>query len=601
MLANFKIPAALFTLVLAGVILALAACAQNPTAPGAEPTSAPSAAAETKPAAAGTPTSAPPAVGDGHAYSAFWQAASLASTASAFGGAPLPAERGALFSGSGACAVCHTAVTDQIGADISFDKLWRSSMLANAARDPYWQATVRSEVNQAAALAEVIEKKCATCHTPMAEVTLVSGDQAVPLLEQGLLNAANPLHTLAVEGVSCTLCHQVQAANLGTPESLSGGYQVDTQTPAGSRVIYGSYQTGRNWVDQMQAASGYIPTRGVHMVTSETCGTCHDLYTPYLDSAGKVAGEFAEQLIYSEWLNSAYAGTQSCQSCHMPRMPGNTRLAVTGGPMRPHATAHILVGGNAYMARLLQQNGEALQVVGTPEQFNATIQRTIEQISTRSARLSLQNPRIENGTLQAGLLVENLAGHKFPAGFPSRRAWLHIRVLDKNGSVVFESGAVDASGAIQGNDNDADAARYEPHYSTITSADQVQIYEGIMSDTEGQVTTTLLRGAAYIKDNRLLPAGFKTDANKPELNPQGKAAADANFAPGSHLLSLQLPLGQAQGPFTLEVNLLYQTVAYRWAQNLIAQPGAEVSRFAQFYAALPNLPLSAASASAVLP
>ena len=244
-----------------------------------------------------------------------------------------------------------------------------------------------------------------------------------------------------------------------------------------------------------------------------------------------------------------------------------------------------------------QRAGDFVAQVG----FDEAIQRTVEQISGAAARLTLQNARLENGALLAELAVENLAGHKFPAGFPSRRAWLHIRVLDKDGAVVFESGAVSPNGAITGNDNDADPARYEPHYTAITSPDQVQIYEGIMANSDGQVTTTLLRAARYIKDNRLLPAGFTPNAQLPALGAQGQAAQDAAFTAGSHRLSLKLALGQAQGPFTLEVNLLYQTVAFRWAKNLVQQKGAEISAFDKAYDALPNLPLTAASARVVLP
>ena len=53
-------------------------------------------------------------------------------------------------------------------------------------------------------------------------------------------------------------------------------------------------------------------------------------------------------------------------------------------------------------------------------------------------------------SFRAEILIENLAGHKFPAGFPSRRAWLHVRVLDKDGKLIFESGAVREDGAIHG-------------------------------------------------------------------------------------------------------------------------------------------------------
>ncbi|MDF1596036.1 MAG: hypothetical protein P1T08_08065 [Acidimicrobiia bacterium] len=46
----------------------------------------------------------------------------------------------------------------------------------------------------------------------------------------------------------------------------------------------------------------------------------------------------------------------------------------------------------------------------------------------------------------------------------------------------------------------------EPHYDTVADPGQVQIYETILLTTDREVTTTLLRGATYLKDNRLLPA-----------------------------------------------------------------------------------------------
>ena len=53
-------------------------------------------------------------------------------------GDPLAMEVGELFSTSGSCAVCHTNLTDDTGADVSIDSSWRATMMANAARDPYW-------------------------------------------------------------------------------------------------------------------------------------------------------------------------------------------------------------------------------------------------------------------------------------------------------------------------------------------------------------------------------------------------------------------------------------------------------------------------------
>ena len=203
-------------------------------------------ARQAPPAPTAGPTPLPPSKNP-PAYTAYWQAAALASTASSFAGAPLPPERGTLFSGAGACTVCHTNMRDQAGKDVSVDKLWRSTMLANAARDPYWRATVRSEVSQAPQLGGEIEKKCAQCHTPMAQVTLSAGAQPVTLLDQGLLDPANPLHPLAIEGVSCTLCHQVEPGNLGKPESLSGGYLIDTLKPQGQRTLTARTRPTATW------------------------------------------------------------------------------------------------------------------------------------------------------------------------------------------------------------------------------------------------------------------------------------------------------------------------------------------------------------------
>lgn len=517
-----------------------------------------------------------------------------------FPGLPLPVVRGTLFSASGACAVCHQKMVDAAGVDVSNDTLWRATLLANAARDPYWMATVRSEVNLAPQIEAVIQKKCATCHMPLAEVTQVAIGQEVRILDQGLADAAHPLHPLAQDGVSCTLCHQVEPDNLGQPDSFSGGYLIDTQLPLGQRMAYGPYQTPPNLVAVMQGSSGFIPQQGLHLQQSEMCGTCHDLITPYLDSAGEVAGEFAEQLIYSEWEASAYANRTSCQNCHMPLAQGGVQLSITGGPLRQPFSQHIFVGGNAYMLRMLQQNGEVLQVTAAPEHFEASIARTTEQVGKLSARLTLREPRLENGSLLAGVYIENLAGHKFPAGYPSRRAWLHIRVTDQAGSVVFESGAFNEAGAITGNANDADAAAYEPHYALLTSPDQVQIYEAIMVNSDGEVTTTLLRGARYLKDNRLLPAGFQSNPAIPALDPQGEAAQDADFIAATDTLNLQIDVSQAQGPFTLEVTLLYQAIGYRWANNLLGETGAEIEVFRGMYTNLPNLPLTAATTQAVV-
>ena len=52
------------------------------------------------------------------------------------------------FSGSANCTMCHNGLNDQNGLDVSIETDWSSTMMANATRDPFWKAKVRSELNR---------------------------------------------------------------------------------------------------------------------------------------------------------------------------------------------------------------------------------------------------------------------------------------------------------------------------------------------------------------------------------------------------------------------------------------------------------------------
>ncbi len=55
---------------------------------------------------------------------------------------PLPQ----LFVTSDQCISCHNGLISPKGEDVSIGGDWRSSMMANASRDPYWHAAVRREI-----------------------------------------------------------------------------------------------------------------------------------------------------------------------------------------------------------------------------------------------------------------------------------------------------------------------------------------------------------------------------------------------------------------------------------------------------------------------
>ena len=367
---------------------------------------------------------------------------------------------------------------------------------------------------------------------------------------------------------------------------------IDLEAPSDSRLAYGPYTVGRQLVSIMQTSSGFIPQQGAQLSQSELCGTCHNLVTPFVDANGEVAGEFAEQAIYSEWDNSAFVGVKGCMDCHMPVAEGRHPALHhrRPGAHAPSPSTSSL-GSNAFMLNILRYFGEQIGVTTSSAALAQGVLETETLLGTQTAGLRLENMTLDGFTLSGDVIVESLVGHKFPAGYPSRRAWLHITVLDVAGNVVFESGAVSADGQIQGNDNDDDPAAYEPHYATLTAPDQVQIYEAIMLNSDGAVTTVLLRAASYAKDNRLLPQGFDLAAATPDILVFGAAAQDVDFAAGGDRLSLQLDLTGATGPFILQVELLYQTIGYRWAQNLMLDETFEAQTFAGYYNTVPNLPL----------
>ena len=499
------------------------------------------------------------------------------------------------FSGPGICAMCHLGLSDEAGTDVSLTTAWRSTMMANAAKDPVWQAKVSAEAARLPALQAVIEEKCVTCHMPMATTQAHVDGQAVAAQGDGFLDPAHALHEAAIEGVSCTLCHQIGAAGLGSSDSFTGGYTVDTTTESPDRHAFGPYE--QPFGQPMRMHSGFVPLYGAHTGTAELCATCHNLFTPYVDAAGNVLGEFPEQTPYTEWQHSSFGGALPCQGCHMPAAAGGVVISTMPGRLAPRQPffQHWFVGGNALVLDVLARWGGELEVTADAAHFEATRARVVDQIGQRAARLTVERLVLEEGLLVADLKVAVLTGHKFPTSFPSRRAWLHVTVADAAGTVIWESGAQDADGTISGNAADADAAAFEPHYDVITQPDQVQIYEPIMGDHEGQVTYTLLRAAQYLKDNRILPAGADKAALPSEVAVYGGAAGDASFVGGSDLVTYRIEVGQAGGPFLLSAELLYEPLSYRFVADLLAGGTELTERFGRYYRQADRAPLVVAA------
>jgi hypothetical protein len=499
------------------------------------------------------------------------------------------------FSGSGVCASCHSGLTDEATPtpnDVSNDAHWRSTMMANAAKDPLWQAKISSEVDRASHLKQAIEEKCSRCHMGMARYQQLADGATkydIYVLDTGYLDPTHNLHEAAMDGVSCTLCHQVRPDGLGTQATYTGQYAIDTSTSPPDRLIFGPYdQVLQN---PMQQNVGFLPTiedvGKPHLTSSAHCGSCHTLYTPTLDANGDVVGEFPEQTTYLEWEHAGFGDT--CQDCHLPTAVGAVVISNRPPRLAPRDPfwQHHFVGGNSYMVGLLQANADDLGVTADQGHLEDTINRTQALLAGETATLTVSAERAGN-LLTVTVGVVNLAGHKLPSGLPSRRAWLHLLVTDGSNNVVFESGKPTGDGRIEGNAADQDLATWEPHYEFITAPDEVQIYEPIMLNTDGVVTYTLLRADSYVKDNRLLPEGFNKHNAVADIGVYGGALDDTDFVGGSDQVVYEVNIAELNEPLNVTAELLFQTLSYPFVTDLKVNPTQLVDRFMVMYDLVPN-------------
>ncbi|PEN14815.1 hypothetical protein CRI94_00525 [Longibacter salinarum] len=495
--------------------------------------------------------------------------------------ARVPAE---LFRTADACMSCHNGLVTPEGVDISFGADWEASMMANSARDPYWQAAVRREVTDHPRAQAHIEDECSTCHMPMARFEAhLLGHEGDIFAHLPIGRAAGRLDRLAADGVSCTMCHQITPENFGTRESFVGGFNVDTTSPLGQRRVFGPYSVDQGRTTIMHSASGFRQEQSTHLQKSELCATCHTLYTETLGPDGSVIGELPEQVPYLEWRHSAYRDEKSCQSCHMPVVEDSVAISGVLGQPRTEVSRHTFRGGNFFMLRMLNRYRTDLGVTASPQGLAESARRTENHLQTNTAQLSINTPTVVDGTLRVKVAIENLAGHKLPTAYPSRRVWIHLTVRDRSGAIVFESGAFQPDGSIAGNDNDLNPDAYEPHYDKITGPSQVQVYETIMATPDGAVTTGLLSAIRFIKDNRLLPDGFDIATAEEDIAVQGEAIHDRSFIGGSDNVTYLVDVDGANGPFHVHAELWYQPIAYRWAQNLSDYDQPETNRFVGYY------------------
>ncbi len=360
---------------------------------------------------------------------------------------------------------------------------------------------------------------------------------------------------LGRDGISCTVCHHVDKTALGSEASFTGNWVAG---PADE--IYGPYE---KVIDKpMGHALGLTPKLGEQVQDSDLCGTCHNILLPVFNNDGtrhtltapngqRVTSTY-EQTTHLEWRNSDFARGatfQSCQDCHMPthyKKPGDlagTKIAniessafapATGRlpdmdielTPREHYARHALHGLNLFVNEMFQQFPLLLGIrqidymgATTTQPALITAAESMERMAKEeTAAIAIRDVEIEprSARVEARVEITNKTGHYLPSGVGFRRLFIELTVTDRDGGLLWASGRSNALGVILKGITDRPLATeygtgqtgFQPHYQRITRGDQVQIYQELIRDSGGRLTTAFMRRVKPVKDNRLRPKGF---------------------------------------------------------------------------------------------
>ncbi|APR67611.1 hypothetical protein CN03_12130 [Thalassolituus oleivorans] len=398
-------------------------------------------------------------------------------------------------------------------------------------------------------------------------------------------------------------------------------------------------------VKPMQNTLGVTPTVNQFVSDSQLCGTCHTINLPNIGAtetrfpilnaaetnpAFKDYQHSIEQATFLEWQNSAFAQKpgvegsqfQSCQDCHMPggfeSIDGSinidqitTQIAAIQDinypeadnrlanqdidiPLRPDYKRHEHVGLNVFLLEMFDQFPEVLGISKTDYMTSANngvdtaVENMILQAQKRTASIKINVDSVEKNTLKATVKLRNLTGHRFPSGVAFRRAFIEFAVLDGD-KEIWVSGSTNNIGVIldgEGKPLESEflpnADSYQPHYQVINREDQVQIYEELNQNANHEFTTSFIHRVYPIKDNRLLPDGwrasshFKEDGDlmmefmqstdpehtgdDPDYMDQGP-----NFKGGDQLVyEVALPKGIDVSRLTVRATLYSQSIPPSW-------------------------------------
>ncbi len=492
------------------------------------------------------------------------------------------------------CVNCHTPPVYQA---------WRGSMMGQAGRDPLFWAAFAVANTDASDAGEF----CLRCHAP----TGWYAGRSDPADGSALLPADIDA------GLACEVCHRMVDPVPGAQDEATA-IDSDIRAALANRPPTGHVASAMLILDPQDRRRGpflrpfnphpvlqaRFQGQGQDAVTeSRLCGSCHNVDNPVLSWTANPPGGgpaqfwpnaydtaapsfekgqlFPLERTYDEWLNSSYAKggvfapqfagampsaiVESCQDCHMERQTGYAAYTSFGGPTyRDCSTtgclpAHVFVGGNAWIPRILQDERWRLR---DPDDANALdeTQAAAESMLRRAATLQL-SLQPSGGNKLATVRVINETGHKLPTGYPEgRRMWLNLRAYNAAGQLIYESGAYNlATGQLT---EDAAIKVYEAKQGLTP---QLAAAAGLAAEPTFHFA---LNNTTY-KDNRIPPRGYTVAAfDKPGLRPVG-----ASYADGQYWDDTQYTLPAAA--VRVVATLYYQTSSSDYIEFLRDRGGAD--------------------------
>ena len=235
--------------------------------------------------------------------------------------------------------------------------------------------------------------------------------------------------------------------------------------------------------------------------------------------------------------------------------------------VRDQYSRHTLLGINQFGLMMFEQFPDILGIRTSDYMYGDAVPGLLTAQSSgydlarrETATVTVSGLTRTANAIEAKVEVRNLAGHDLPSGVAFRRAFITFEALDGEGKVVWASGRTNSVGAILKGTSDEilpteffydPASRrqvWQPHYETISNDGQVQIYEELIADSQGKITTSFVGLDKVLKSNRLLPKGWRADGPFAEYTrPHGEAERDPEYinntgATGADKITYSLPL-----------------------------------------------------------